>query len=103
MLQAGQVAFGWVEAVAAAAAAPAAATTCGDGASTATVAANEGADVLATSEVPHILQKFMPGGLTVPHALHAVPAFSAVAGAEASSFWPQSWQNNEPSRFTFPQ
>jgi hypothetical protein len=57
-----------------------------------------------TSEVPHILQKFMPGGLTVPQALQAVPAGCAPVGlASASSFWPQSWQNSDPSRLTFPQ
>jgi hypothetical protein len=64
------------------------------------------------SEVPHILQKFIPGGLTVPHAPQvAPPGGTAAAGFDCagaaagagSSRWPQSWQNSEPSRFTFPQ
>jgi hypothetical protein len=60
---------------------------------------------LAASEVPHILQKFMPGGLTVPHAAQTGPAACAglAAGAAASRRWPQSWQNSEPSRLTLPQ
>jgi hypothetical protein len=48
------------------------------------------------------LQKFIPGGLVVPHALHTVFA-AAGGGAPASSLCPQSWQNSEPSRLTFPQ
>jgi hypothetical protein len=59
---------------------------------------------LAMSEVPHILQKFMPGGFTVPHALHVVPPAAADFGAGAASRrWPQSWQNSDPSRLIFPQ
>ncbi|HEX4462129.1 MAG TPA: hypothetical protein VIA18_29335, partial [Polyangia bacterium] len=90
------------------------ATTAGDGAadvSTAIVAAlpiDAGpgtATALDASEVPHILQKFMPGGFCVPHALQVVPAAAAGLGAAAagSSRCPQSWQNSEPSRLTFPQ
>jgi len=46
---------------------------------------------LAMSEVPHILQKFMPGGFTVPQALHVVPPAAAAFGAGAASKrWPQS-------------
>jgi hypothetical protein len=57
------------------------------------------------SEVPHILQKFIPGGFTVPHALHVFPpaGVAGLAGAAASRRWPQSWQNSDPSRFTLPQ
>jgi hypothetical protein len=45
----------------------------------------------AISEVPHILQKFMPGGLTVPQALHVVPPAAAGFDAGAASRrWPQS-------------
>jgi hypothetical protein len=68
-----------------------------------------GAAARAASEVPHILQKFMPGGLTVPQAVQtplaplAAPAETCGAGALGSSLCPQSWQNSEPSRFTFPQ
>jgi hypothetical protein len=60
---------------------------------------------LASSEVPHILQKFIPGGLSVPHALQVVPAAAdaGLGAAAASRRWPQSWQNSEPSRLTFPQ
>jgi hypothetical protein len=58
----------------------------------------------AASEVPHILQKFIPVGLVVPQALQTTPAAGAGLGAGgASSRWPQSWQNSDPSRFTFPQ
>ena len=60
----------------------------------ATVAAEPSgaAGAFAISEVPHILQKFMPGGLTVPHALQVVaPAAAAGFGAGAASRrWPQS-------------
>jgi hypothetical protein len=59
----------------------------------ATVAAEpSGAAAFAISEVPHILQKFIPGGLTVPHALQVVaPAAAAGFGAGAASKrWPQS-------------
>jgi hypothetical protein len=56
------------------------------------------------SEVPHILQKFIPGGLTVPQALHVVPPAGAAGFAGAASRrWPQSWQNSDPSRLTLPQ
>jgi hypothetical protein len=58
------------------------------------------------SEVPHILQKFIPGGLWVPHALQTAPAAGCAAdfgAAAASSRWPQSWQKSEPSRLTLPQ
>ena len=65
---------------------------------------------LGVSEVPHILQKFIPAGLVVPHALQTVPLVALAAGAAAglgaavgSNRWPQSWQNSEPSRFCFPQ
>jgi hypothetical protein len=61
----------------------------------------------AASDVPHILQKFMPAGLVVPQALHTIPpAAGAAAGfgaGAASRRWPQSWQKSDPSRFTFPQ
>jgi hypothetical protein len=89
-----------------AAAAIAAAICAADGASTATVGANEGGAAAAgcvpdtpeipvggrcASDVPHILQKFMPGGLTVPHALHEGPAgAAALASGAASSLCPQS-------------
>jgi hypothetical protein len=90
---AGQIALA---ACAAAAAAGAGAT--GAGATGASVAATVAADAsgaaaaLAISDVPHILQKFIPGGLTVPHALQVVaPAAAAGFGAAAASRrWPQS-------------
>jgi hypothetical protein len=57
-------------------------------------AATTGAGLgLASSEVPHILQKFIPGGLSVPHELQVVPAAAAGAGlgaAAGSRRWPQS-------------
>jgi hypothetical protein len=41
--------------------------------------------------------------LTVPHALQvAPPGAGAGLSAAASNFCPQSWQNNDPSRLTFP-
>jgi hypothetical protein len=85
---AGQIALA---ACAAGAAAGAAAT----GASVAATVAAEpsGAPAgLAISEVPHILQKFMPGGLTVPHELHVVPPAAAAGfgAGDASRRWPQS-------------
>jgi hypothetical protein len=55
----------------------------------AAVAAEAGVSTIA-SELPHILQKFMPALLTVPHEGHDGPAaalgFSSTA---AASFWPQ--------------
>jgi hypothetical protein len=87
---AGQIALAAC-ACAAAAGAAAGAT----GSLAATVAAEPSgaaAGAFAISEVPHILQKFMPGGLTVPHALQVVaPAAAAGFGAGAASKrWPQS-------------
>jgi hypothetical protein len=62
------------------------------GSAAATVAAEPiGAAAFAISEVPHILQKFMPGGLAVPQELHVVPPAAAGLGAGAASRrWPQS-------------
>jgi hypothetical protein len=87
--QAGQIAL----------AAPAAGDAAGAGAIGASVAATVAAAPsgaaaagLAISEVPHILQKFMPGGLTVAHALQVVPPVAAAgfAAAAGSRRWPQS-------------
>jgi hypothetical protein len=89
---AGQIALGGEGAADAAGAAA------GGGAltSAATVAA-EPIGALAINEVPHILQKFIPGGLTVPHELQVVDPAAAAgaaglgAGAGAGSRrWPQS-------------
>jgi hypothetical protein len=47
----------------------------------------------AMSEVPHILQKFMPGGFSVPHAPQVIPLPAAATGlgaADGSMRWPQS-------------
>lgn len=60
------------------------------------------------SEAPHILQKFIPGELTVPHEAQVGPD---VAGEIARGFGasasprraPQPWQKTAPSRFTVPQ
>lgn len=103
---AGQIAFG-----SDADAGPAGAAAAGAGAltSAATVAAEPAGAALVISEVPHILQKFMPGGLTVPQELQVVdPATAGADGlgagaGEGSRRWPQSWQNSDPSRLTFPQ
>ena len=78
---AGQIALAACDAGAGAAAAGAT----GDSVA-ATVAAEPRGAAFAISEVPHILQKFMPGGLTVPHALQVVaPAAAAGFGAGAAS------------------
>jgi hypothetical protein len=75
------------------------ATGAGAGATGASLAATVAAEpsgaaaaAFAISEVPHILQKFMPGGLTVPHALQVVPpaAAAGLAAGAASRRWPQS-------------
>jgi hypothetical protein len=84
-----------------------------------TLPASAGCAARAASEVPHDLQKFIPLGFAVPQELQTTFAAAAVAlavapavalagaaalgGAAASIFWPQSWQNSAPSRFTFPQ
>jgi len=63
----------------------------------------------AASEVPHILQKFIPAGLAVPQALQTMPLAAAgcdaagLGAGAASRRWPQSWQKRDPSRLTFPQ
>jgi hypothetical protein len=90
----------------------------GDAASAASAitVADTGEAGLGASEAPHILQKFMPGGFCVPQALQTVPldgagaaAFTGAAAGTAcgaptgSRRWPQSWQNSDPSRLTFPQ
>jgi hypothetical protein len=67
-----------------------------------------GAGLGAASDVPHILQKFMPAGLVVPQALHTRPptigaAAAGLGAGAASRRWPQSWQKSDPSRLTFPQ
>jgi hypothetical protein len=79
--------------------------TADDTADGAVLVGSRGADKL----VPHILQKFIPSGLTAPHAGQVGPSaicpwalLRGAAGA-ASSFCPQSWQKIEPSRFAFPQ
>jgi hypothetical protein len=94
---AGQIALAAAVAGAAAAAGAAGATLTGPE-STATVDADASgaAPALAISEVPHILQKFMPGGFTVPQALQVIPpplaaaGFGAGAGKAGSRRWPQS-------------
>jgi hypothetical protein len=81
-----------------------------DAAASARAMGAAGSGAFAASEVPHILQKFIPAGLAVPHELHTAPpdgaaGFAAAGGGDgagASSRCPQSWQNSEPSRLTFP-
>jgi hypothetical protein len=108
-------------------AAPGAVTAGGDPGLATVAGEGSGAPVPARSEVPHILQKFMPGGLTVWHFGQVIgppvagPAALDGRGGGVSSGavlaqglmrlagfsgalrrWPQSWQKTAPSRLTRP-
>jgi hypothetical protein len=50
-----------------------------------TSATGAGAGAGAAKELPHILQKFMPGAFCVPHAAHATPPLAVGGLGFASS------------------